>query len=103
MGEKWPIEFSLQFDFHVNCRDFLHGTWDRWLYFPSEGRHAEDFFSPEISEASAGFEPSNLGTRGQHANHWTTSGYDGCSLLESLLLFLYYSTIHPIVCLTTGL
>ena len=21
-------------------------TWDRWLYFPSKGRHAEDFFSP---------------------------------------------------------
>jgi hypothetical protein len=20
-------------------------TWDPWLYFPSEGRHAEDFFA----------------------------------------------------------
>jgi hypothetical protein len=32
------------------------------LYFPSEGRRAEDFFAP----ASAGFEPVNLGTKGQH-------------------------------------
>jgi hypothetical protein len=36
---------------------------DRRLYFSSEERHAEDFF---------GFEPANLGTRGQHANHQTT-------------------------------
>jgi hypothetical protein len=33
-------------------------TWDRQLYFPSEGRRAEDFFA---------FEPANLGTKGQHA------------------------------------
>ena len=33
-------------------------TWDRRLYFPSEGRRAT---------ASAGFEPANLGTKGQHA------------------------------------
>ena len=33
-------------------------TWDRRLYFPSEGRRAA---------ASAGFEPANLGTKGQHA------------------------------------
>jgi hypothetical protein len=26
------------------------------------------FFRPEKSEASAGFEPANLGTRGQHAS-----------------------------------
>jgi hypothetical protein len=25
-------------------------TWDRQLYFPSEGRHAEDFFCPEKSD-----------------------------------------------------
>ena len=23
-------------------------TWDRWLYFPSEGRRAEDFFARKI-------------------------------------------------------
>jgi hypothetical protein len=25
-------------------------TWDKRLYFPSEGRRAEDFFSPEKSD-----------------------------------------------------
>jgi hypothetical protein len=60
-------------DFHGKCTDVLHaaklrhGT-DGFTY-PSEGRHTEDFFRPKNPTASAGFEPANLGTRGQHANH----------------------------------
>jgi hypothetical protein len=42
-------------------------TWDQWLYFPSEGRRAENFFALKNPAASAGFEPVNLGTKGQHA------------------------------------
>ena len=34
---------------------------------PSEGRRAEDFFALKNPTASAGFEPANLGTKGQHA------------------------------------
>jgi hypothetical protein len=70
-------EFCLNADFHVTfrdrlleftIRDLLHATtWDRWLYFPSEGRHAEDFFRPKNPTASAGCETANLGTKGQHA------------------------------------
>ena len=37
------------------------------LYFPSEGRRAEEFLRPKIPTASAGSEPPNLGTKGQHA------------------------------------
>ena len=47
------------------CRKSM--TWDKLLYFPSEGRSAEDFFALKIPTASAGFEPANLGTKGQHA------------------------------------
>ena len=36
-------------------------------YFPSEGRPAEDFFALKNPTASAGFQPANLGTKGQHA------------------------------------
>jgi hypothetical protein len=36
------------------------------FYFPSEGRRAEDFFALKNLTASAGFEPANLGTKGQH-------------------------------------
>ena len=42
-------------------------TWDRRLYFPSEGRRAEDFFALKNPTALAWFEPANLGTKGQHA------------------------------------
>ena len=42
-------------------------TWDRRLYFPSEERRAEDFFALKNLTASAGFEPANVGTKGQHA------------------------------------
>ena len=39
-------------------RDLLrHGT---------EGRRAEDFFALKNPTASAGFEPANSGTKGQH-------------------------------------
>jgi hypothetical protein len=38
------------------------GTWDILFYSPSEGRHTEDF-------SDAGFEPANLGSSGQYANH----------------------------------
>ena len=38
------------------------------IYFLSEGRHAEDFFfALKNPTALAGFEPRNLGTKGQHA------------------------------------
>ena len=41
--------------------------WDKRLYFPSEGRRAEDFFAQKNPTASAGFEPANLGTKDKHA------------------------------------
>ena len=47
------------------CRKSM--TWDWRLYFPSEGRFAEDFFALKNPTVSAGFEPANLGTKGQHA------------------------------------
>jgi hypothetical protein len=64
---------ACDFDFHVNSQGSLTchktATWDRRLYFPSEGRHAVDFFRPKNPTASAGIEPAILGTRGQHVNH----------------------------------
>jgi hypothetical protein len=55
---------ELQLMGSFTCPKF--GTWDRLFDFPSEARHAEDFFR---RKNSAGFEPANSGTRGQHANH----------------------------------
>jgi hypothetical protein len=71
VGEKWAMNFaynarlprSIQGSF--TCRKST--TWDRRLYFPSEGTHAEDFFALKNPTASAEFEPANLGTKGQRA------------------------------------
>ena len=67
MGEKWPMNFCLKMpDFHVKFRDLLHVV-DLRLYYPSEGKRAEDFFALKNPTASVGVEPANLGTKGQHA------------------------------------
>jgi hypothetical protein len=51
----------------LTCRKA--GTWDIF-YFPSEGRHTEDFLEARKNPtASAGLEPANSGSSGQYANH----------------------------------
>ena len=68
MADEFCLKMS---DFHVIFRDLFtcrrSTTWDKRLYFPSEGKRAEDFFALKNPTASAGFEPANLGTKGQHA------------------------------------
>ena len=50
----------------LKCRKST--TWDKRLYFLSEGRRSEDFFfALKNPTTSAGFENANLGTKGQHA------------------------------------
>ena len=51
MGEKCSDKFRLEFDFHVILEIFF-----------------EDFSALKNPTASAGFEPANLGTKGQQAN-----------------------------------
>ena len=66
-----PEKFRLEFDFHVTFRDLLHaanlrhGT-DGFTSPPKEGV-LRIFFALKNPTASAGFEPANLGTKGQHA------------------------------------
>jgi hypothetical protein len=52
-------------DFHGKCTDLLH---------TAKLRHGTDGFTSPPKKGtlrifSAGFEPANSGTRGQHANH----------------------------------
>ena len=70
------------------CRKSM--TWDKQLYFPSEGRRADDFFALKNPTASA----ANLGTKGQHATSrplkplivciFTTVATCNCTALSSL-------------------
>jgi hypothetical protein len=60
-------------EFHGKCTDLLHtanlrhGT-DGFTSAPKEGM-LRIFVARKNPTASAGFEPANLSTRGQHANH----------------------------------
>ena len=88
--------FQLPGVFHVTTRDSSTLRWNYWAkvatsmpllgifhmpqicdmgqtaLLPSrpEGRRAEDFFALKNPTASAGFQPANLGTKGQHATSW---------------------------------
>ena len=53
--------------FRVLLHAAKYATWDKRLYFHSEGRCAEDFLVLKNPMVSAGFEPASLGTKGQHA------------------------------------
>ena len=60
MGEKFPrilpkVATSTSLLGSFTCRKFT--TWDRQLYFPSEGRRAEDFFAWKIRRLRPGLNP----------------------------------------------
>ena len=66
MAEEFCLKMT---DFHVTVRDLLHAVNLRhgtkgFIFLPREGVL---FFALKNPTASAGFEPANLGTKGQHA------------------------------------
>jgi hypothetical protein len=69
MGEKWArilpkLATSTSLLGFFTCRKARHGT-DGFTSPPKEG--VLRIFRPKNLTASAGFEPANLGTKGQHA------------------------------------
>ena len=75
MGEEDVRQFCTKFRLPRKFRELLHaanlrhGT-DGFTSPPKEGVlriFFEDFFALKNPTASAGFEPANLGTKGQHA------------------------------------
>ena len=71
MGEKWPVISTESCDFHAYNFGFFYMPkicdMGQMALLPSEGRRAEDFFALKNPTASVGFEPANLGAKGQHA------------------------------------
>ena len=57
MNFAWNDRLPRSIQESFTCRKST--TWDQRLYFPSEGRRAEDFFALKNPTASAGFEPAN--------------------------------------------
>jgi hypothetical protein len=63
MGEKWPLNFA---DKHLSCSQGSFTcrkstTWDRRLYFTSEGRRTTDFITLKIHRPRPGLNPRTLG------------------------------------------
>ena len=63
-------------------------------------RSAEDFFALKNPKASAGFEPANLGSKGQHATprppkplHWTYTEINKCETAKNAFLYLLLLSI----------
>jgi hypothetical protein len=84
----------------LTCRK--SAAWDRRLYFPSEGRHTEDFIALKNPKASAGVEPS----RSNHANYYTTEAASGVTLPYRILNPLKYLAdyrVHFVGCNILGL
>ena len=65
MADEFCLKMPRNIQGSFTCRKSR--TRDKRLYFPSEGRRAEDFFALKNPTASAASEPANLGTKGQHA------------------------------------
>jgi hypothetical protein len=70
-------------------------TRDPRLYFPSEGRHAEDFYARKNPTASAGFEPeaSMLNTRPPKPLAYGGSSSNGTVFAVCLLINFYLKYI----------
>jgi hypothetical protein len=74
-GREWFGNFAEKMPFYAIYISFTclkSATWGKWLYFPSEGRHAEYFFAlkirrlqPEANQQSWVPEDSMLTTRTQ--------------------------------------
>ena len=62
---KFVKNVKSQCDYAVAAANLRRGA--DGFYFPSEGRRAENFFARKNPTASAGFDPANLGTKGQQA------------------------------------
>jgi hypothetical protein len=70
-GELWARNGGVNLAY--NCKDFLHAATSCDMgptaLLPLRRKASWGFFRPKNLTASAGFEPANLGTRGQRANH----------------------------------
>jgi hypothetical protein len=100
MGEKWPrvLPTSTSLLGSFTCRKVT--TWDRRLYFPSEGRRAEDFFfAREIRRFRPGSNPLPLDHRSRSppssSNSICLCAYLGIFCIFLHVLFSQYS--HTVI------
>ena len=94
MGEKCSDKFWPRIRLPRNSRDLLHaanlrhGT-DGFTSPPKEGT-LKIFFALKNPTASAGFEPANLGTKGQHATSRPPKP------IICMHTFIYFSSLNKV-------
>jgi len=98
VGEKCSDKFRLEFDFHIIQEIFYmpknlrHGT-DGFTSPPKEGV-LRIFFALKNPTASAGFEPANLGTKGQHGTSRPRKPlYIYIYIYLFIYLFIYFNVL----------
>jgi len=57
MADKFRLKIRLPRNFQGSLTCHWGQTWDRRLYFPSEGRRVEDFFARKIRRLRPGLNP----------------------------------------------
>jgi hypothetical protein len=57
MADKFDQETRLPHNFQESLTCHKSAKWDRRLYFPSEGRRAEDFFTRKLRQLRPGLNP----------------------------------------------
>jgi hypothetical protein len=91
--EIWPLNFV---DEHLSCSygSLTSTTWDRRLYFPSEGRRAADFITLKIHRPRPGLNPRTLGpvastlnTRPPRATAYFSPGINSTISLRHVSVF----------------
>ena len=85
--ERFSGNFAYMASLYTSLGIFYMPTWDRPLYFPSEGRRAEDFFALKNPTAWAGFEPANLGDKGQHATPNSPKPREGYVIFIKVIMY----------------
>ena len=80
MDEKCSDKFRLEFDFHIILEIFYMPQicdMGQTAFSPPKEGVLRIFFALKNPAASAGFEPANLGTKGQHATSRPPKPTDG--------------------------
>ena len=105
-GNTWARKWAMNFAWNAGLPRNIQGsftcckctTWDRRLYFPSEGSRYEDFFALKNPTDSVGFEPTNVGPRGQHTTSRSPKPLSTIdSVSKSVTCFQYDAPFHSLL------
>jgi hypothetical protein len=82
IGREMAVQFGLRFRLPRKSQgSFTSAAWDRRLYFPSEGRHAVDFFARKIRRLRPGSNPRSWVPEASMLTATTEAAFTGVTWL----------------------